>query len=98
VAILSRSGAPAGPDGAPAREWAVATLLELAPGYRGAVEDDTPLAEGGLCLDSIALITLVAAIEDRSGVALGEDQLCPEHFGTVARLVRLLESIGRRHR
>jgi acyl carrier protein len=74
------------------RAWLVRTLRDLAPDFTGDVTDDTPLADGGLGLDSLSLIDLLAAMESELGVAMSEDDITDEHFGTVARVLRLLES------
>ena len=79
-------------DQAGRRAWLVRQLLELAPDFTGDVGDDTPLADGGLGLDSLSLIDLVAAMESDLGVVVSENDITDEHFGTVARVLRLLES------
>jgi acyl carrier protein len=78
-------------DPASRRAWLIRTLRELAPDFTGEVADDTPLAEGGLGLDSLSLIDLVAAMESDLGIAVSEGDITDEHFGTVARVLRLLE-------
>ena len=79
-------------DGAGRRAWLLATLAGLAPGFDGAIGDDTPLTDGGLGLDSLAVIELVGAIEERLGVAIDENDITREHFETAARLLRLIEA------
>jgi acyl carrier protein len=79
-------------DGAARRAWLLATLAGLAPSFDGAIGDDTPLADGGLGLDSLAVIDLIRAIEDQLGVTITEDDITREHFETPARLLRLLEA------
>jgi len=83
---------PALLDQAARRAWLVRTLRDLAPDFTGDLTDDTPLAEGGLGLDSLSLIDLLAAVESELGVAMSEDDITDEHFGTVARVLRLIES------
>ena len=73
------------------RAWLVRQLLELAPDFTGDVGDDTPLADGGLGLDSLSLIDLLAVMESELGVVMSEDDITDEHFGTVARVLRLME-------
>jgi acyl carrier protein len=85
-------GAEPVPDQAGRRAWLIRTLRELAPDFTGDVSDDTPLADGGLGLDSLSLIDLVAAMESDLGVAVSEGDITEEHFATVARVLRLLES------
>jgi len=79
-------------DGAARRAWLLATLAGLAPGFGGAIGDDTPLADGGFGLDSLAVIDLLVAIEEQLGVTIDETDITREHFETAARLLRLLEA------
>ena len=79
-------------DGAGRRAWLLATLAGLAPSFDGAIGDDTPLTDGGLGLDSLAIIDLLVAIEEQLGVTIAEDDITREHFETAARLLRLLEA------
>lgn len=79
-------------DGAARRAWLLATLAGLAPGFDGAIGDDTPLTDGGLGLDSLAIIDLLIAIEDRLAVTMAEADITHEHFETAGRLLRLLET------
>ena len=79
-------------DGAERRAWLLATLAGLAPSFDGAIGDDTPLTDGGLGLDSLAVLELVGAIEERLGVTIDENDITREHFETAACLLRLLEA------
>jgi acyl carrier protein len=81
-----------GPIDGEIRAWLLTTLASLAPDFGGEIGDETPLVEGGLSLDSVALLDLVGAIEDRFGFRIAEDEIREQHFGTVARLVRFLLS------
>jgi len=74
----------------PLRAWLITTLEKLAPGFEGPIEDETPLAGDGLCLDSLSLFALIAALEDHTGVAIREAEIHEEHFGTVGRLLGFL--------
>lgn len=67
------------------------TLGRLAPDFEGEIADDTPLADGGLCLDSATLVDLIAEIEEGVGVSIDEDQVSPDIFGTVGRLLTFLD-------
>lgn len=91
TAESAASGALRG-DGAGRRAWLLATLGGLAPSFDGAIGDDTPLTDGGLGLDSLAIIDLLVAIEEQLGVTIAEDDITREHFETAARLLRLLEA------
>ena len=79
-------------DYSAARAWLLDTLGRLAPGFTEQIHDQTSLAEGGLGLDSVALLELVGEIEEGLGVTIREDDITPEHFGTVERLLRFLEA------
>jgi acyl carrier protein len=71
--------------------WLIRTLAQLAPDFAGEITGDTPLADGGLGLDSLGLIDVVAALEEL-GVTVGEKEITDEHFGSVARVLRLIEA------
>ena len=79
-------------DRAGRRAWLVRQLLELAPDFTGDVADDTPLADGGLGLDSLSLIDLVAVMESDLGVTVSESDITEEHFATVSRVLNLLDA------
>jgi acyl carrier protein len=79
-------------DGAVRRAWLLATLAGLAPDFDGAIGDETPLADGGLGLDSLAVIDLLVAIEEQMGVTIAETDITLEHFETATRLLRLIEA------
>src|SRR5262249_15932886 len=73
-------------------DWLIVTLRGLAsPGFDQESLGDTPLLEGGLCLDSLALLDLIGAIEKRLDLTLEESSLVPENFGTVDRVLSFLE-------
>lgn len=79
-------------DGAARRDWLIRTLAGLVPNFTGEIGDETALAEAGLSLDSLALIDLVGAIDERLGVTVLEHEITSEHFGSVGRLLRFLEA------
>ena len=74
----------------------MAALQRLAPGFEGTIGDDTPLAENGLCLDSIALTDLIAELEQSLSVTIAAEAVCDENFGTVGRLLAFLRACPRR--
>jgi acyl carrier protein len=78
-------------DAAARLAWLIRTLAQLAPDFAGEITGDTPLADGGLGLDSLGLIDVVAALEEL-GVTVGEKEITDEHFGSVARVLRLIEA------
>jgi acyl carrier protein len=53
--------------------------------------DDTPLIERKI-VDSLGLLHLVSFIEDEFGVQVADEELVPDHFGTIARISRLVEA------
>jgi acyl carrier protein len=71
--------------------WLTRALTRRAPGFPGPLTEDTPLTEGGLGLDSLALMELIAEIEETLGLRLHAADIAPEHFGTPGRLRRFLE-------
>jgi acyl carrier protein len=84
----------AGSSRGPLRAWLIAALTRRAPDFQGAIDDETALADGGLCLDSLTLTDLIADIEQTLGVEVREEEISPEYFGTVGRLMRFLERRG----
>ncbi len=72
------------------REWLVRTLAARAGAQPDEIHDDTPLAEDGLCLDSLALMDLIGEIEKRLGIGVDEGEVSPENFGTLRRLLWFL--------
>lgn len=81
-----------GAEGTPPelRAWLVSALRRRAPRFPGDIADGTPLTDGGLCLDSLTLMDLLAEIEETFGVALSEADITPANFGTPGRLLRFL--------
>ncbi len=54
-------------------------------------DDDTDLFATGL-VDSLGLMRLVAHLEETLGIPLGDADLAPEHFGTLARLAAFVSA------
>jgi acyl carrier protein len=79
------------------RAWLVATLTRLVPTFEGEISDDTPLADGGLCLDSLGLTDLINDIKTELGVIIEEKDISPETLGTVASLLEFLARRGEGH-
>jgi acyl carrier protein len=71
------------------RDYIAATCL--GPGDT-ALRDDEPLLANGI-LDSLGIVRLAAFIEETFGVAVPDDALLPEHFGTVRRVAALVERL-----
>ena len=55
------------------------------------IGEDSALLEGGL-VDSIGILEIVAFIEQEFSVSVSDDDLTPENFASVARVVALVES------
>lgn len=50
-----------------------------------AAQDDDPLLESGV-VDSLGILELVQYVTQEFGVAVGDEDLLPENFGTVRKL------------
>ena len=61
------------------------------------LSNDTPLLERGI-LDSLGILNLVSFIEDEWGVTVEDEELIPEHFGTISRISELIETKAPAHR
>lgn len=53
--------------------------------------EDYPLLEKGV-VDSAGIFQLVAFVEGEFGVEIADEELVPEHFGTLGGISRLVES------
>jgi acyl carrier protein len=53
------------------------------------IVDDAPLFDGGLGLDSIAIVELIALVEDHFGIQFTDEDLVPASF----RDVRVLSQV-----
>jgi acyl carrier protein len=60
-------------------------------GGPGELTDDFPLLERGV-LDSMGVFQVVSFLENRYGVEIKDEELVPEHFGTLGGISRLVES------
>ncbi len=65
----------------------IAGLLPAQPEI--AIEPDTPLLEAGL-LDSLAVMAIVAAIAEQTGVEIPESQIVATHFQSPRHLWELV--------
>jgi acyl carrier protein len=57
----------------------------------GELPSDYPLLQTNL-IDSLGLFNLVSFLESEFGIEVGDAELVPEHFGTIAGIARLVES------
>jgi len=56
------------------------------------VDPDAQLLEGGLKLDSLALVELITLVEDHFGIQFGESDFNIEVFGNLRSLAALIRS------
>ena len=69
---------------------------ELADGLRpGPLGDQLPLIEQGL-IDSLGIFQLISFLEDRFGIAVTDEELVAQNFGTIAAIARFVRSKPRR--
>jgi len=64
----------------------------LLGGDRTPLTPETSLVETGL-LDSVALMNLIAYVEDRTGVRIPDADVTPQNFNTVASIELLVERL-----
>ena len=62
-------------------------------GSAKALEDDTSLLDTGR-VDSTGVLTLVAYIEDTFGVAVSDEDLVPENFDSIDRILAYVARSG----
>ena len=56
----------------------------------GAVDADTPLFEGGLGLDSLAVVDMITALEVTFELRFSDDDLVVENFATLSAISALI--------
>lgn len=67
-------------------------IQEVAPdGVEDHLTDDLPLIENGV-VDSLGIFHIVSFLEREFGVEILDEELVPEHFGTIGSIARLVES------
>ncbi len=57
---------------------------------RGAITPDFPLIENHV-VDSMGLLMLVSFVEEQFGIALADEELVPNNFGTITSIAKLIE-------
>lgn len=67
---------------------------EVLMGGEASIEDDTALVGG--VLDSMALMRLVAFVEEEFGIEIDEAEVTATNFGTVRDVARLVETTSAR--
>jgi acyl carrier protein len=75
------------------RLGAVAGVLRESLRFGGDIKlgADTILLEGGLALDSVAVLELLLAVESRFGIQIEEHEVTDENLRTVGSLARLID-------
>jgi acyl carrier protein len=67
-------------------------VQEVAPeGDKDQLTDDLPLIENNL-IDSLGIFHIVSFLEREFDVEVLDEELIPEHFGTIGSIARLVES------
>lgn len=74
-------------------ESTIRNFLVTSFGYRGATADlgaEVPLLDQGI-LDSTAVLEIVSFFEQEMGLEVADEEMIPENFGSIARLVAYVE-------
>jgi acyl carrier protein len=58
------------------------------------VRDEDDLIDSGV-IDSLGIFQLVAFLEERFGIAIGDEEITPENFGSVMAIERLVAARSR---
>jgi acyl carrier protein len=74
------------------REFVVDRLA--AASGRNDIGDEDDLIDSGV-IDSLGIFQLVAFLEERFGVAVADEEITPENFGTLLAIERLVAARGR---
>jgi len=80
-------------DARPAIRAFVVERLAPATGRTG-VEDTEDLIDSGV-VDSLGIFQLVAFLEERFGITIGDEEITPENFGSIAAIERLVAARNR---
>ena len=68
---------------------------QLGPAYPPSYfKDDTPLIGSIPELDSMAVVGILTAIEEASGISISDDEVSADAFETLGTLARFVESQG----
>jgi acyl carrier protein len=74
-------------------EPTIRKFLVTSFGYRGATPDlgaEVPLLDQGI-LDSTAVLEIVSFFEQEMGIEVADDEMVPENFGSIAKLVAYVD-------
>jgi acyl carrier protein len=69
----------------------VRTVVSDTLGLRRRLDADAALLGGVPELDSMAVISLITALENRFGFAVGDDDISASHFATLATLTAFVD-------
>ena len=70
-------------------------LDRLAPtSGRAEIGDDDDLIDSGV-IDSLGIFQLVAFLEERFGIGIGDEEITPENFGTLTAIDQLVAARSR---
>jgi acyl carrier protein len=70
-------------------------LERLAPAVGlGTLADEDDLIDSGV-VDSLGIFQLIAFLEERFGIKIGDEEITPENFGTIAAIDRLVAARAR---
>jgi acyl carrier protein len=56
------------------------------------IDADASLLEGGIEIDSIAIVELIAIVEEKFSILFDDDDLVPESFSTVNNLANVVNA------
>jgi acyl carrier protein len=65
-------------------------------GQPASLSNDLPLIEKNV-LDSLGIFQLVSFLESEFGIEVADEELVPEHFGTIGAVARLVQSKNATH-
>ena len=74
------------------REFVVDRLAP--PSGRADIGDEEDLIDTGV-IDSLGIFQLVAFLEERFGITIGDEEITPENFGSVMAIERLVAARSR---
>jgi acyl carrier protein len=67
----------------------VTERLAPAVGLDRPLDDEEDLIDSGV-VDSLGIFQLIAFLEERFGIKIGDEEITPENFGTIAAIDRLV--------
>ena len=64
---------------------------------RSTIGPDTSLGDTGLCLDSVDVLEVVVAVEQKFGVKVADAESGKTHFRTIGSIAQFVQSAGNAH-